>query len=284
MSSLYARARALVFHQVNAEARATGLSAVNHLFMLTVLFAVAVQICETEPLLAVPYHRWFRVADLVVGVLFCADLLLRIWAAGEAERFRGLRGRIRFLLQPRVIIDAMAVLPFVASPWIGFLDANDLAFLRLVTAVEILLNSRLGRLSAALGAMRYAVMSRREELLIGLVLALAVMVAAAVGLYLVEGSVQPEAFGSIPRALWWSLETLTTVGYGDVFPHTVLGKLLAGLFALAGIGIVAIPTGILAAAFGDAFRAEKSAPPSVSMKPGMTTRVAGSVPADKEKL
>lgn len=284
MSSLYARARALVFHQVNAEARATGLSAVNQLFMLTVLFAVAVQICETEPLLAVPYHRWFRVADLVVGVLFCADLLLRIWAAGEVERFRGLKGRVRYLFQPRVIIDGLAVLPFVVSTWIGFLDANDLAFLRLVTAVEILLNSRLGRLSAALGAMRYAVMSRREELLIGLVLALAVMVAAAVGLYLVEGSVQPEAFGSIPRALWWSLETLTTVGYGDVFPHTALGKLLAGLFALAGIGIVAIPTGILAAAFGDAFQAEKSAPPSVSMKPGMTTRVAGSVPADKEKL
>jgi voltage-gated potassium channel len=284
MSSLYARARALVFHQVNAEARATGLSAVNQLFILTVLFAVAVQICETEPLLAVPYHRWFRVADLVVGVLFCADLLLRIWAAGEVERFRGLKGRVRYLFQPRVIIDGLAVLPFVVSTWIGFLDANDLAFLRLVTAVEILLNSRLGRLSAALGAMRYAVMSRREELLIGLVLALAVMVAAAVGLYLVEGSVQPEAFGSIPRALWWSLETLTTVGYGDVFPHTALGKLLAGLFALAGIGIVAIPTGILAAAFGDAFQAEKSAPPSVSMKPGMTTRVAGSVPADKEKL
>ncbi|MBP8284430.1 MAG: ion transporter [Chromatiaceae bacterium] len=276
--------RALVFHQVNAEARATGLSAVNHLFMLTVLFAVAVQICETEPLLAVPYHRWFRVADLVVGVLFCADLSFRIWAAGEVERFRGLGGRVRYLFQPRVIIDGLAVLPFVVSTWIGFLDANDLAFLRLVTAVEILLNSRLGRLSAALGAMRYAVMSRREELLIGLVLAFAVMVAAAVGLYLVEGSVQPNAFGSIPRALWWSLETLTTVGYGDVFPHTVLGKLLAGLFALAGIGIVAIPTGILAAAFGDAFRAEKSARPSVSMKPGMRTRVVGSVPANKENL
>ena len=154
MSSLYVHVRALVFHQVNAEARATGLSAVNHLFMLTVLFAVAVQICETEPLLAVPYHRWFRVADLVVGVLFCADLSFRIWAAGEVERFRGLGGRVRYLFQPRVIIDGLAVLPFVVSTWIGFLDANDLAFLRLVTAVEILLNSRLGRLSAALGAMR----------------------------------------------------------------------------------------------------------------------------------
>ena len=283
MSSSYARARAFVFHQVSAEARTRGLSAVNHLFMLTVLFAVAVQICETEPLLAVPYHRWFRVADLVVGVLFCADLLLRIWAAGEVERFRGLRGRIRYLFRPRVVIDMLAVLPFVASPWIGFLDANDLAFLRLLTAVEILLNSRLGRISAALGAMRYAVMSRREELLIGLVLALAMMVGTAVGLYLVEGSVQPDAFGSIPRALWWSLETLTTVGYGDVFPQTVLGKLLAGLFALAGIGIVAIPTGILAAAFGEAFRAEKSAPPSVSKKPDSRSRVAGLVPANEEK-
>lgn len=260
MSPRYQRVRAFVFAQVNPEAQVSGLSLVNHLFLVTVLFAVGVQICETEPLLAVPYQSWFRIADRVVGVLFSLDLVLRIWAAGEIAPFRGLSGRLRYLTRPRIFIDVLAVLPFVAAPWNGLLEANDLAYLRLVTAVEILVNSRLGSLSTALRAMGYALMSRREELLIGLILALTVMVGTAVGLYLIEGEVQPNAFGSIPRALWWSMETLTTVGYGDVVPHTVLGKLFAGLSALAGIGIVAIPTGILAVAFGEACQAEKSAP------------------------
>ncbi len=282
MTSRYERARALVFAQVSPEAAPSGLSAVNHLFMWTVLLAVGVQICETEPLLAGPYHHWFHRADLVVGVLFCLDLGLRIWGAGEIPRFRGLGGRLRYLARPRVLIDLLAVLPYIAAPWVDALGANDLAFLRLVTAMEILLNARLGRLSVAFRAMRHAVRSRREELLIGLVFALAVMVVSAVGLYLVEGAVHPGAFGSIPRALWWSLETLTTVGYGDVVPKTVLGKVFAGLFALAGIGIVAIPTGILAAAFGEAFEAEKSKPAAGSEPPPAQTVPSGSTATEEE--
>ena len=84
-------------------------------------------------------------------------------------------------------------------------------------------------------------------------LALLAMLASATVLYGLEGADNPESFGSIPRALWWGVATLTTVGYGDVFPITVIGKICAGLFALAGIGIIALPTGILAAAFADAF-------------------------------
>lgn len=283
MSTRYARARAFVFDQVSAEARPGGLSPVNHLLIVTVLLALVVQILETEPLLAGPYQVWFSAADVTVGLLFGVDILLRIWAAGELEPFRGLSGRLRYLSRPRSLIDLVAVLPFVAAPLTGLVDANDLAFLRLVTALEILMSARLGRLSVALAAMRYALISRREELLIGLMLALGVMLCAAVGLYLVERAAQPEAFGSIPRALWWSLETLTTVGYGDVVPQTVLGKLLAGLFALAGIGMVAIPTGILAAAFGEAFSAEKGALSSMSQTDEVRSSVADPEPNPKER-
>jgi voltage-gated potassium channel len=77
---------------------------------------------------------------------------------------------------------------------------------------------------------------------------------SAIALYLIEGDVQPEAFGSIPRAMWWAIATLTTVGYGDVYPVTWLGKLIAGMAALSSIAIVALPAGILAAAFSDAFQ------------------------------
>jgi len=260
MKISYLRARAFCFRQVIPEAHPGGISPFNRIFLLAALLAVMVQICETEPLLAKPYVNWFHIADNLVGAIFTLDILLRIWVMGEVAFFSGFQGRLRYLVRPRTLVDVVAVIPFLAVPWLTFVNANDLAFLRLLTAIEILLNAHLGRFSEALNAMRYALVSRREELVLGLLLALGVMICSSVGLYLVERGVQPDAFGSIPRALWWSLETLTTVGYGDVFPLTVLGRLCAGLFALAGIGIVAIPTGILAAAFNEAFEIQRTTP------------------------
>src|SRR3546814_12570686 len=94
-----------------------------------------------------------------------------------------------------------------------------------------------------LGACIYA---RRFELLVSVMMAFLLMVVAAVALYLVEGPHQPEAFGSVPRALWLAMATLTTDGYGDIYPTTPLGKVLAGMVAFIGIGVIAIPTGIVA--------------------------------------
>ena len=85
-------------------------------------------------------------------------------------------------------------------------------------------------------------------------LAVTVLVFGATALHLIEGDLQPDKFGSIPRAMWWSVITLTTIGYGDVYPITVLGKIFAALVAVAGIGLIAMPTGILASAFSEAVR------------------------------
>lgn len=97
------------------------------------------------------------------------------------------------------------------------------------------------------------------ELLLSVGVAGLLLLLSSAFLYAVEAAAQPEAFGSVPRALWWSIATLTTVGYGDVTPITALGKLFAGITAVAGIGLIAMPTGILAAAFSDAFQ-KKDAP------------------------
>lgn len=99
-----------------------------------------------------------------------------------------------------------------------------------------------------------AIHSRRTELILTLGLALIAMLVASTFLYWAEGDVQPDKFGSIPRALWWSVVTLTTVGYGDVYPVTPLGKIFAAILAVGGIGLIALPTGILAAAFSDAMQ------------------------------
>src|SRR5262249_9005046 len=98
-----------------------------------------------------------------------------------------------------------------------------------------------------------AVFERRFELLFAVTLALLMILLSSAALYLIEGSRQPQAFGSILRAMWWSVITLTTVGYGDAVPVTWLGKGCAAVTAVAGIGMIAMPTGILAASFSDGF-------------------------------
>lgn len=97
-----------------------------------------------------------------------------------------------------------------------------------------------------------AIAQRRHELGISAVVAIGLMLTSSTALYLAERGLQPEEFGSIPRAMWWSVATRTTVGYGDIVPVTALGRLFAALTAVTGIGLIALPTGILAGAFSEA--------------------------------
>jgi len=234
-----------------------GLSLFNHFFITSLILAVLVQVLETEPTLRQPHGQWFHAADLLVGILFGIDFIMRFLAAGVVPRYRGVRGRLRYLLSWEAWLDLLALVPFLIYPWVDGLGANDLAFLRLFQGFKVVRAARLGRWHQAMEALYQALRIRRYELLVSFLGAFTMMLVAAVLLYLAEGKTQPAAFGSIPRALWWSMETLTTVGYGDVAPVTPLGRVFAGLVALAGIGVIALPTGILAAAFSDAFHRPK---------------------------
>lgn len=236
-----------------------GLSLFNRLLVASVLLVLLVQILETEPGLRQRYAPWFLGADLAVGVWFGLDVLLRFISAGALPQYRGWRGRLRWFVSWTTWTDLLALLPFLIYPWVEGLGANDLAFLRLFQGLKIVRVAHVGHLGPALAALHQALQARRWELFISFMLACSMMLLAAVLLYLVEGNVQPAAFGSIPRALWWAMETLTTVGYGDVAPITPLGRLLSGLVALAGIGVIALPTGILAAAFSEAFHRREPA-------------------------
>ncbi len=106
----------------------------------------------------------------------------------------------------------------------------------------------------AFNAVTQAVRRRAYELWLSLVFSAALLLVSSAFLYLIEGGIQPEAFGSIPRAMWWSVATLTTVGYGDVYPVTAVGRFFGALTAIIGIGLIAMPTGILASAFSEAFQ------------------------------
>ncbi len=168
----------------------------------------------------------------------------------ENPRFAGLRfGRLRYMLTPAALLDLAALLPPLLT-----LAGGETFLLRAARLLRILRLARLGRFSTAMQHIGVAIRSRRYELLLSLGVAFGLLLTSSTLLYLAEQEAQPENFGSIPRAMWWSIATLTTVGYGDVYPLTALGKFFAAITALTGIGLIAMPTGILAAAFSDALQ------------------------------
>lgn len=242
-------------HRALDVSRTKRLSALNMGLVVAILLSVTVAVLDTEAAIAVPMAAVFRWLDVVFLLLFGTEYLVRLWTAPETARYaHPLWGRLRWMLSPAAIIDLLAL-----APALIFAGATPAYLFRLFRLLRILRLAKLGRFSRAWTLMAEAVASRRAELLLTLAAAGMVMLVSACLLYLIEGESQPDKFGSIPRALWWAVITMTTIGYGDVFPVTPLGKMVAGLTAIAGIGLIAAPTGILAAAFSDAAQRHREA-------------------------
>ncbi|MBY0565374.1 MAG: ion transporter [Hyphomonadaceae bacterium] len=208
--------------------------------------------------------------NMIVVWVFAAEFALRFWSEGENPAHAGWRGRLRFLRQPITITDILAFLPeLIAVVFFPSMSAEWLAALR---ALRLFRLFKLARYIEAFAIVGAAVKRAGAPLIAALCVAAAQLYVAAMMLYFIEGEQKPEAFGSITRALWWAIVTLTTVGYGDVYPETVLGRIAAGIVAITGIGIVAMPTGILASAFAEEFRERhqakqfKNKPPPPAVK------------------
>ena len=248
-----ARLRHAVWRQVDPEAyERQGLSPTNQAVVWIVALSSILAILETEPAVENMAPRVFSQLEWIFALVFFLEYLVRLWAEGESPRFRGVQGRIRYALTPSAIVDLIAFLPSLVLPLLP--GTSNFMLLRVFRLIRILRLARLGRFSLAMRHLSQAVTDRKEELPLSLMLATFVLVFSAAGMYVLEGGNDPQTLGSIPRAMWWSVCTLTTVGYGDIYPHTVLGKILGGVTSIAGIGLIAMPTGILAAAFSAAFQ------------------------------
>lgn len=240
--------RRWAFERLDPSRDVKGLSLANKVLTGAILISVAFAVLETEPTISARFPLMFEVAEATFTTLFLAEYLVRIWIAPEDPRYhRPILGRLRWMLTPTAIIDVVAL-----APALVLFGAGPVYVLRLFRLARILRIAKLGRMSAAITVMGDAITARRFELLVSLSVAVMALVLSSTAMYLVEGQLQPEAFGSIPRAMWWSVVTLTTIGYGDVVPITALGRIVAGITAMCGIGLIAAPTGVLAAAMSDA--------------------------------
>lgn len=194
---------------------------------------------------------WFETFSVIV---FTVEYLLRIWTSVEAKQFeRPIVGRLKFLVTPMALLDL-----FVILPWYLPSTTLDLRFVRVVRLVRMMRVLKLARYSHALQTFGAVFSSKRADLTVILVFLSVMVVLASSFMYLAENPYQPETFSSIPAAMWWAISTLTTVGYGDEFPITPLGKAIGAVIAVIGIGFFALPAGVLAAAFADAVSARKT--------------------------
>ena len=233
-----------------------GLSPANKVLVVCIILASAFAILETEPTLYAGRAPLFRSAELLFGGIFSVDYLLRLWIAPENPAYAGRRfPRLRYAVSVPAIIDLLAIVPTLASLGAG----GGSVLLRFFRVLRILRLAKLGRMSDAWHDVATAIHERRHELLLTISIAGFVLLVASTMMYWAEGLAQPDKFGSIPRSMWWCIITLTTVGYGDAYPVTILGKILSGVVALAGIGLIAMPTGILAAAFSDVVQRRRDA-------------------------
>ena len=208
-------------------------------------------VIETEKDIFNQYNVFFEYSKYFFGIIFTIEYVLRVVTAGYIRKYKGFSGRVSYIFSFWTLIDLIAILPFFIS------GVNETFLLRLFRLIRLFSVIRIGRYSTALKNVLDAISDRKHELLFAVAISTTVLVISSTFMYLLEAELQPEAFGSIIRSIWWAAAALTTVGYGDVYPITALGKVFAVVSAFSSIGIVALPAGILAGSFTEKFKRNK---------------------------
>jgi len=207
-----------------------------------ILLNVGAVILESVEQLNREHAKAFRMFEIASVAVFSVEYLLRLWVCVEDPRYSGRFGRLRFALSPLALVDLLAILP----SYLAGLLAIDTRMLR---ALRLLRIFKLTRHSTSMDLLLTVLRQEAPNFLSSVLVMLIVILLAATGMYAIEREAQPQAFGSIPKAVWWAAVTLTTVGYGDVVPQTVIGKVFGLVITVAGVGMVALPAGILASGF-----------------------------------
>ncbi len=216
------------------------------LILLVVLNVTAV-ILESVKSIYLPYKTAFFLFEVVSVIIFSVEYLLRVWVCTCDPRYRhALRGRLQYMRSPMALVDLLAILPFYL-----YALGIDMRVVRVFRLFRVFRLAKLVRYSRATRALIQVLRDKKAEIGVTVFIMLALLIVSSTLMYYVENSAQPNQFSSIPAAMWWGIATLTTVGYGDIAPVTALGKLLATLIAILGIGMFALPAGIFGSAFID---------------------------------
>ena len=241
--------RKTLYQKLDPDEKSDWMSKYLDLFLIALIaINVAAVILETVGSIEARFRDTFWVIEIVSVAVFSIEYLVRVWVSVEDPRYQdSAHPRLSYMLSPMALIDLLAILPF----YLGFFVKMDLRFLRVLRLLRIL---KLTRYSSAMSMLLDVFREEANSFFAGFFILAVLLVLAASGAYLAEHQIQPEKFGSIPAAMWWAMATLTTVGYGDVTPITPAGQIFGSLVAVVGIGMAALPAGILASGMADRLR------------------------------
>ncbi|MAE40687.1 MAG: Ion transport protein [Psychrobacter sp.] len=213
---------------------------VDYFLIFLIMANVTAVIAESVDQWYYPYQEYFTLFENFSIVVFSIEYLLRLWSVAETKPDNTTwRQRWEWLKSPSALIDLIAIAP----AFLNFFVTIDLRFLRILRLFRIL---KLTRYFASMRILLVVISKEKGSFQAVIFILIIMIVTASSGIYLVENHAQPEEFESIPKAMWWAVVTLTTVGYGDVTPITNAGKILGAIITILGVGLAALPAGILA--------------------------------------
>jgi voltage-gated potassium channel len=252
--SLKNRIRKSIAHVLSVDSGGKLSRIVDYSLITLITINVIAIIMESVPSFEAKYKEPLLALEVFSVMVFSVEFILRVWSCIDTKEYQHLspiRARLAYLRSPMALIDILAILPFYLMMFVSI----DLRFLRIIRLLRIF------KLTRYSGAMNLIISVFKEEagaFLAAFFVLMMLLVLASSGIYLLEHNIQPEIFGTIPDAMWWAMATLTTVGYGDAVPITPLGKLFGAFITIIGVGMVALPAGILASGFSDLVHRRKT--------------------------
>lgn len=226
----------------------------NGFIIILIILNVAAVMLETVAEIHKPYSEFFRIFDMVSVIIFTVEYALRVWSSNNDPKYsHKIHGRLRYIFSFYALIDLLAILPFYIHIMLGL----DLRVLRILRLLRFLRLFRLTAYMKSARVVRNVFKSRANDLKLSLALILFLIIIASCLVYFAEHLVQPKVFSSIPATIWWAVITVTSVGYGDMVPVTMWGKIFTSIITLAGLAVFALPAGIITSGFLEETRKTK---------------------------
>jgi voltage-gated potassium channel len=199
------------------------------------------------------YESIFQDFEIFSVIIFTIEYFLRIWSCVENPLYKNnWRGRLSYIFSFWGLVDFLGIFPFYFT-----LLTSDFGIVRILRVFRLFRLFRITRYSHALKVISSVIKEQKEELLLSFSFIILTLLIGSSTMYYLEQAAQPEKFKSIPASLWWGVVTMTTTGYGDIYPVTTFGKIIGGIFSMLGVALFALPTGILASGFIEQIKGEK---------------------------
>lgn len=259
---MYRKVKAKAFEII--ESGKTPLGKIINITIVILIFLTLITVVASTFDISKSLRIIFSKFEIFSTIIFTVEYILRVWTSDLLyPELSPIRARIKYIFSFMALIDFIAILPF----YLLFFIKIDLQALRTLRALRLLRIIKINRYTTALKTITQVFKNKANQLISSMVVVGLLMIIASVLMYNFESEAQPDKFSNAFDSLWWAMSALTTVGYGDVYPITVAGKILGIVIAIIGIGMVAVPTGIITAGFSEVLHNKKYKSPNISSEP-----------------